>query len=61
MTNNNYSIKEGEIMAQEEKINDTVQTTESVISALQKVITLLDRIKNAIEESRIKSPEHQSN
>ena len=43
-------------MAQEEKIDDTVQTTESVISALQKVITLLDRIKNAIEESSNKIP-----
>ena len=31
-------------------------TTESVITALQKVITLLDRIKNAIEESSSKIP-----
>jgi chemotaxis regulatin CheY-phosphate phosphatase CheZ len=31
-------------------------TTESVITALQKVITLLDRIKNSIEESSSKIP-----
>ena len=43
-------------MAQEEKIDDTVETTESVIMALHKVITLLDRIKNAIEESSNKIP-----
>jgi chemotaxis regulatin CheY-phosphate phosphatase CheZ len=43
-------------MAQEEKIDDTAETTESVIIALQKVITLLDRIKNAIEESSNKIP-----
>jgi chemotaxis regulatin CheY-phosphate phosphatase CheZ len=43
-------------MAQEEKIDETAETTESVISALQKVITLLDRIKNAIEESSNKIP-----
>jgi len=37
--------------------NDNVEgTTESVITALQKVITLLDRIKNAIEESSSKIP-----
>ena len=43
-------------MAQKEKIDDTVETTESVIMALHKVITLLDRIKNAIEESSNKIP-----
>ena len=43
-------------MAQEEKIDDTVETTESVIMALHKVITLLDRIKNAIEQSSNKIP-----
>jgi chemotaxis regulatin CheY-phosphate phosphatase CheZ len=43
-------------MAQED-INDNVEgTTESVITALQKVIILLDRIKNAIEESSKKIP-----
>ena len=31
-------------------------TTENVITALQKVITLLDRIKNSIEESSSKIP-----
>jgi chemotaxis regulatin CheY-phosphate phosphatase CheZ len=40
-----------------EKVNETVEgTSESVITALQKVITLLDRIKNAIEESSSKIP-----
>jgi chemotaxis regulatin CheY-phosphate phosphatase CheZ len=40
-----------------EKISENVEgTTESVITALQKVITLLDRIKNAIEESSSKIP-----
>jgi len=43
-------------MAQKEKIDDTVETTASVIMALHKVITLLDRIKNAIEESSNKIP-----
>ena len=43
-------------MAQEEKIDDTVETTESVIMALHKVIALLDRIKNAIEQSSNKIP-----
>jgi chemotaxis regulatin CheY-phosphate phosphatase CheZ len=37
--------------------NENIEgTTESVITALQKVITLLDRIKNAIEESSSKIP-----
>ena len=43
-------------MAQEEKIDDNVETTESVILALHKVIALLDRIKNAIEQSSNKIP-----
>ncbi|MCX6120758.1 MAG: hypothetical protein NTX44_03980 [Ignavibacteriales bacterium] len=43
-------------MANEEKIENVEGTTESVITALQKVITLLDRIKNAIEESSSKIP-----
>jgi chemotaxis regulatin CheY-phosphate phosphatase CheZ len=43
-------------MRQEEIINDEAVKTESVITALQKVITLLDRIKNAIEESSSKIP-----
>lgn len=43
-------------MKQEETYNDEVAKTESVITALQKVITLLDRIKNAIEESSSKIP-----
>jgi chemotaxis regulatin CheY-phosphate phosphatase CheZ len=42
-------------MNNEENIPDA-GTTESVITALQKVITLLDRIKNAIEESSSKIP-----
>ncbi len=43
-------------MAHEEIIENVEGTTESVITALQKVITLLDRIKNAIEESSRKIP-----
>jgi len=43
-------------MKQEETIDKDAGTTESVITALQKVITLLDRIKNAIEESSSKIP-----
>ena len=40
-----------------EEINENIDgNTESVITALQKVITLLDRIKNAIEESSSKIP-----
>jgi chemotaxis regulatin CheY-phosphate phosphatase CheZ len=40
-----------------EEMNENVEgTTESVITALQKVIVLLDRIKNAIEESSKKIP-----
>jgi chemotaxis regulatin CheY-phosphate phosphatase CheZ len=40
-----------------EEMNENVEgTTESVITALQKVIILLDRIKNAIEESSKKIP-----
>lgn len=50
-----FKIK-GESMRQEETYNDEVAKTESVITALQKVITLLDRIKNAIEESSSKIP-----
>jgi chemotaxis regulatin CheY-phosphate phosphatase CheZ len=42
-------------MAQEEILNDG-GATENVITALQKVITLLDRIKNSIEESSSKIP-----
>jgi chemotaxis regulatin CheY-phosphate phosphatase CheZ len=39
------------------EISENIEgTTESVITALQKVITLLDRIKNAIEESSRKIP-----
>ena len=48
--------KKGESMANEEKSDNVEGTTESVITALQKVITLLDRIKNAIEESSSKIP-----
>ncbi len=40
----------------EEVIQDESEKNESVIIALQKVITLLDRIKNAIEESSSKIP-----
>jgi chemotaxis regulatin CheY-phosphate phosphatase CheZ len=43
-------------MAQEEAILNDAANTENVITALQKVITLLDRIKNAIEESSSKIP-----
>ncbi|MGD0036007.1 MAG: hypothetical protein ABSC53_01790 [Bacteroidota bacterium] len=43
-------------MAHEEISENVEGTTESVITALQKVITLLDRIKNAIEESSRKIP-----
>lgn len=43
-------------MAHEEISENAEGTTESVITALQKVITLLDRIKNAIEESSSKIP-----
>ncbi len=43
-------------MAHEEISENIEGTTESVITALQKVITLLDRIKNAIEESSRKIP-----
>jgi chemotaxis regulatin CheY-phosphate phosphatase CheZ len=43
-------------MKKEENVEINDATTESVISALQKVITLLDRIKNAIEESSSKIP-----
>jgi chemotaxis regulatin CheY-phosphate phosphatase CheZ len=43
-------------MAQEETSDNVEGTTESVITALQKVIILLDRIKNAIEESSRKIP-----
>ena len=40
-----------------EKVTEGAEgTSESVITALQKVITLLDRIKNAIEESSAKIP-----
>jgi len=43
-------------MIKEKKINEETGNTESVITALQKVITLLDRIKNAIEDSSSKIP-----
>ena len=43
-------------MAHVEASDNVEGTTESVITALQKVITLLDRIKNAIEESSSKIP-----
>ena len=43
-------------MAHEELNANVDGTTESVITALQKVITLLDRIKNSIEESSSKIP-----
>ena len=43
-------------MLDENKVNEDAGTTESVITALQKVITLLDRIKNAIEDSSSKIP-----
>jgi hypothetical protein len=37
-------------MLDEKEVNEDAGTTENVITALQKVITLLDRIKNAIED-----------
>ena len=43
-------------MAHEETSVKVEGTTENVITALQKVITLLDRIKNSIEESSSKIP-----
>lgn len=43
-------------MVHENKLNDEAANTESVITALQKVIVLLDRIKNAIEDSSSKIP-----
>ncbi len=43
-------------MQDEKKVIEDAGTTESVITALQKVITLLDRIKNAIEDSSSKIP-----
>jgi len=43
-------------MAHEEKKENDEGTTENVITALQKVITLLDRIKNSIEECSSKIP-----
>jgi chemotaxis regulatin CheY-phosphate phosphatase CheZ len=43
-------------MKKEDKVLEDSGTTESVITALQKVITLLDRIKNAIEDSSSKIP-----
>jgi chemotaxis regulatin CheY-phosphate phosphatase CheZ len=43
-------------MARDEKSGNGEGTTENVITALQKVITLLDRIKNSIEESSSKIP-----
>jgi chemotaxis regulatin CheY-phosphate phosphatase CheZ len=43
-------------MIEEKQVNEDSGTTESVITALQKVITLLDRIKNAIEDSSSKIP-----
>jgi chemotaxis regulatin CheY-phosphate phosphatase CheZ len=43
-------------MVDEKKALEDAGTTESVITALQKVITLLDRIKNAIEDSSSKIP-----
>jgi len=43
-------------MVDENKTVEDTGTTESVITALQKVITLLDRIKNAIEDSSSKIP-----
>ena len=43
-------------MSYEEKSEKLEGTTENVITALQKVITLLDRIKNSIEESSSKIP-----
>jgi chemotaxis regulatin CheY-phosphate phosphatase CheZ len=43
-------------MPQEELIKDGEKATESVITALQKVIAILDRIKRAIEESSRKIP-----
>jgi chemotaxis regulatin CheY-phosphate phosphatase CheZ len=43
-------------MTQIEVMVEETGTTENVISALQKVITLLDRIKNAIEDSSSKIP-----
>jgi chemotaxis regulatin CheY-phosphate phosphatase CheZ len=50
-----FKIK-GKRMKNEETVDTEVGTTENVITALQKVITLLDRIKNAIEESSSKIP-----
>jgi chemotaxis regulatin CheY-phosphate phosphatase CheZ len=46
----------GESMIPEENMIEDAGTTESVITALQKVISLLDRIKNAIENSSSKIP-----
>jgi len=43
-------------MIDEDKVNEDMGTAESVITALQKVITLLDRIKSAIEDSSSKIP-----
>lgn len=43
-------------MAHEQVIRDDAANAENVITALQKVITLLDRIKNSIEESSSKIP-----
>lgn len=43
-------------MKREEIVYSDSEQTESIIAALQKVITLLDRIKNAIEESTTKIP-----
>jgi chemotaxis regulatin CheY-phosphate phosphatase CheZ len=49
-------IKKGDKMNNEINSIDDAGSTESVITALQKVITLLDRIKNAIEDSSSKIP-----
>ncbi len=43
-------------MAQEKITSEDAANAENVITALQKVITLLDRIKNSIEESSSKIP-----
>jgi len=43
-------------MKHEQSLYNDLEQTENIISALQKVITLLDRIKNAIEESTSKIP-----
>lgn len=51
-----HKHKRGDKMANEEKRENDEGTTENVITALQKVITLLDRIKNSIEESSSKIP-----